>query len=99
LLSLAVIWATTFGIGHFGDTAVPIGERVSGAQVVIVMVTLYTLVLAALFAQRSESEAQLAKKSAALARLHEISTRLWLKHDLREAIDEILGGAIEFVGR
>jgi PAS domain S-box-containing protein len=98
IVSLTVIWATTFGIGHFGDAAVPIGERVSGAQVVIVMVTLYTLVLAALFAQRSESEAQLAKKSAALARLHEISTRLWLKHDLRQAIDEILAGAIELLG-
>ncbi len=98
IVSLSVIWATTFGIGHFGDAALPIGERVSGAQVVIVMVTLYTLVLAALFAQRSESEAHLAKKSAALARLHEISTRLWLKHDLRQANDEILAGAMALLG-
>jgi len=98
IVSLTVIGATTFGIGHFGDAAVPIGERVSSAQVVIVMGTLYTLVLAALFAQRRESEAQLAKKSAALARLHETSTRLWLKHDLRQAIDEILAGAIDLLG-
>jgi len=96
--SMAVVCAITFGIGHLGDANVPITERVSGAQVVILMVTLYTLVLAALFAQRRESEAQLAKKSAALARLHEISSRSWLKRDLRQALDEILAGAIELLG-
>jgi len=97
IVSFTVVWATTFGIGHFGDTAVPIGERVGGAQVVIVSVTLYTLVLAALFARRRESEAQLAKKSAALAGLHEVGSRLWLKRDLRQALDEILAGAIELL--
>ena len=96
--SATVIYATTFGIGHFGDADVPVVERVNGAQVVITMVTLYTLVLVALFAQRSESEAQLAKKSAALARLHEISSRLWLRRDLRQALEEILVGAIELLG-
>jgi PAS domain S-box-containing protein len=96
--SMAAVWALTFGIGHLGDANVPITERVSGAQAVILMVTLYTLVLAALFAQRRESEAQLAKKSAALARLQDISSRLWLKHDLSQALDEILVGAIELLG-
>jgi PAS domain S-box-containing protein len=98
IVSLTVIYATIFGIGHLGDAAVPLVERVSGAQVVIVMVTLYTLVLGALFAQRRESEAQLAKKSAALTRLHEISSRLWVQRDLHQALDEILAGAIELLG-
>ena len=40
----------------------------------------------------------MAKKSAALARLHEISSRLWLTRDLRQAFDEILAGAIELLG-
>jgi PAS domain S-box-containing protein len=95
--SATVIYATTFGIGHFGDAGVPIMHRVSGAQIVITMVTLYTLVLAALFAQRRANEAQLAKKSAALARLHETSSRLWLRRDLLQALDEILAGAIELM--
>src|SRR5262245_17279313 len=97
IVSLTVIFAATFGIGHFGDAAVPTWERVGDAQVVIVSVTLYTLVLAALFALRRESEAQLANKSAALARLHEVGSRLWLKRDLRQALDEILAGAIELL--
>jgi PAS domain S-box-containing protein len=59
IVSLTVIYATIFGIGHFGDAAVPITERVSGAQVLITMVTLYTLVLAALFAECKQTEARL----------------------------------------
>jgi len=96
--SLTVIYATIIGIGHLGDADVPLTERVSGAQVVIAMVSLYTLVLAALFAQRNESEQRLTRESAARARLHEISSRLWLKRDLRQALDEILAGAIELLG-
>ena len=58
-----------------------------------------------MFAQRKEaeeqlreSEAQLAKKSAALARLHEVGTRLWHTRALRQALDEILAGAMELLG-
>src|SRR5262249_33694616 len=103
--SITVICATTFGMGRFGDASVSITERVKGAQVAITMVTLYTLVLAALFAQRKEAEeglreskALLAKERAMLARLHEVGSRLWLKRDLRQALDEILAGAIELLG-
>jgi len=59
ITSLAFILATTFGIGHFGNEDVPIMGRVNGAQVVITMVTIYTLVLAALFAERRRNEAAL----------------------------------------
>jgi PAS domain S-box-containing protein len=89
---------TIFGIGHLSDVGLPIIERVLGVQTTVMMATVFTLVLVALFAQRRESEAQLAKKSAALARLHDISSRLWLKHDLPQALDEILVGAIELLG-
>jgi PAS domain S-box-containing protein len=97
IASAAVILATTLGMGRFGDAAVPIIERVKGAQVATTMVTIYTLVLVALFAQRKEAEGQLAKKSAALARLHKISSQLWFERDLSQALDEILAGAIELL--
>ena len=83
IASAAVILATTFAVGRFGDAAVPLMERVRGAQVAVTTVTLYTLILIALFAQRKEAERQLAKKSAALTRLHEISSQLWHTRDLR----------------
>src|SRR5262245_3108354 len=57
--SITVLWATTFGVGHFGDASVSLMERVNGARVVITMVTVCTLVLAALFAERRRNEATL----------------------------------------
>jgi len=98
VVSAAAMATTIFGTGHLSDVGLPIIEQVRGVQTTVMMVTVFTLVLVALFAQRRESEAQLAKKSAALARLHEVSSRLWRKRDLREALDEILAGAIELLG-
>src|SRR5262249_25698280 len=57
--SSTIILATTFGIGRFGDAAVPIMQRVAGAQLAMMTVTLFTLVLAVLFAQRKEAEDRL----------------------------------------
>ena len=98
LASIAIIFATTFGVGRFGDAAVPIAERVRGAQVGMMTVTIFTLVLTALFAQRKEAEESLAKERTMLARLHGVSSRLSLKRDLHQALDEILAGAIELMG-
>ena len=47
-----IIMATTYGIGRYGDASVPIDERVKGAQLAVTMLTVYTLVLTALFAER-----------------------------------------------
>jgi PAS domain S-box-containing protein len=71
--SITVLWATAFGVGHFGDASVPLLERVNDARVVITMVTLYTLVLAALFAERRRNEAAL---NLALHAEEESKTRL-----------------------
>ena len=54
--SIAVICATNFGLGRFGDAAVPIMERAKGAQMAVTMVTTYTLVLSALFSERRSRE-------------------------------------------
>jgi PAS domain S-box-containing protein len=96
--STAIIIAATFGIGRFGDAAVPAAERVAGAQLAMMTVTVFTLVLAVLFTQRKKAEETLAKERTMLARLHEVSSRLWLKRDLHQALDEILAGAIELMG-
>src|SRR5262245_41090214 len=98
LVSVAIICATTFGIGHFGDAAVPVMQRVTGAQLAMMTFTLFTVVLTVLFSQRKEAEESLAKERAMLARLHEVGSRLWRTRDLHHALDEILGGAIELLG-
>ena len=57
--SAAVLFGTTFGIGRFGDASIAIAERVKGAQAAMTVVTLYTLILTALFAERRRNEAAL----------------------------------------
>src|SRR5262245_22901760 len=59
VVSVLVMGATTYGIGRFGDAAVPIVRRVKGAQSVVATGTIFILVLVALFAERRRSEANL----------------------------------------
>ena len=51
IVSLSIVWTTTFGIGYFGNPGLSIAERVLAAQFSILLVTLAALVLAALFAE------------------------------------------------
>jgi signal transduction histidine kinase len=68
IVSLTIVWATTFGIGIFGDVNFPIDQRILAAQAGILAVSLCALVLAALFAERRESEAHLARSIMMLQR-------------------------------
>jgi signal transduction histidine kinase len=71
MVSFTVVWTTIFGIGHFGDAGLPIEGRILQAQAVILVVTLGAFVLAALFAERRESEGRLARANALLERERE----------------------------
>jgi PAS domain S-box-containing protein len=66
ILSLTIVWTITFGIGHFGDTAFPIGARILEAQTAILSIALKAYVLAALFAERRRHEAVLEESEARL---------------------------------
>src|SRR5260221_6543415 len=66
IVSLTIVWTITFGIGHFGDPAVPIGDRIMGAQAAILGVALCAYVLAALFAERRRAETRQARLIAEL---------------------------------
>jgi PAS domain S-box-containing protein len=93
-ISIAVICATTYGIGHFGDVTLPIIERAQGAQVVATMVTAFTLVLTAIFAERGRSENALRQREAELGegqRLAHIGSWYWdAETDVVVASDELL---------
>jgi PAS domain S-box-containing protein len=65
-IALTIVWATTFGIGYFGDPGLPINERIEDAQASILTTSLCTLVLAALFAERHQHEAALSEVAARL---------------------------------
>jgi signal transduction histidine kinase len=75
IVSLTVVWATIFGIGHFGDTALPLDDRILQAQAVILVVTLGAFVLAALFSERRQHEIVLMNSEARLARANKMLER------------------------
>jgi PAS domain S-box-containing protein len=93
-ISIAVIAATTYGVGHFGDVTLAIVERAQGAQVVATMVTAFTLVLTAIFAERSRSENTLRQREAELGeaqRLAHIGSWYWdAETDVVVASNELL---------
>src|SRR6516165_4306767 len=68
ILSITIVCTTVFGIGHFGDLSLPIDDRILGAQASILVVALSAYVLAALFAERRESEARLTSSNTMLER-------------------------------
>jgi signal transduction histidine kinase len=68
IVCLTIAWTTIFGIGHFGDTSLKIGDRILQSQAVILVVALGSFVLVALFAERKDSEARLAQANAMLRR-------------------------------
>lgn len=66
VVTLAIVWTTTIGIGRFGDPSIPIVDRVLGARGGILPVGLCAYVLAALFAERRRHETAFAENEARL---------------------------------
>jgi two-component sensor histidine kinase/integral membrane sensor domain MASE1 len=56
IVSLTIVWTTTFGIGQLGDPSFPVGNRILSAQIGIAVCTLCANVLAALFAERRQAQ-------------------------------------------
>src|SRR5262249_13057832 len=85
IVSLSIVWTTTFGIGYFGNLSLSVGARVAAAQLSILVVTVGVLVLAALFAEIRD------KRRQAEAALHASETQRYLVETERLAA---LGGLV-----
>jgi signal transduction histidine kinase len=72
IVSLSIVWTTTFGIGYYGNPGLSIDERVLAAQFSILLVTIGASVLAALFAEIRD------KRRLAEAALHVSETQRYL---------------------
>jgi signal transduction histidine kinase len=72
IISLSIVWTTTFGIGYFGNPNLSMDERVLSAQVSILLVTIVASVVAALFAEIRD------KRKLAEAALHASETQRYL---------------------
>src|SRR5260370_6943983 len=68
IVSLSIVWTTTFGIGYFGNPDLSMADRVLAAPFRILLVTIVASVLAALFAEIRDT------RKVAEAALHAIQT-------------------------
>jgi len=85
IVSLSIVWTTTFGIGYFGNPDLSMDQRVGAAQLSILLVTLGASVLAALFAEFRD------KRRLAEVALHASETQRYLIESERLAA---LGGLV-----
>jgi signal transduction histidine kinase len=108
MVSLTIAWTTIFGIGHFGNAGLPIDYRIAQAQAVILATAIGAHVLAALFAERRESEARLTRSNTMLER--ERDNRLTnaqaitaaIAHEIRQPLAAITinaDAALRWLGR
>jgi signal transduction histidine kinase len=68
IASSAIVLTTIFGLGHFGDSSLSIGNRILEGQACILFVALSANVAAALFAERKASEERLVHSNMLLER-------------------------------
>jgi signal transduction histidine kinase len=95
LVSISIVWTTIYGIGHFGDSSFSDADRVLSAQTAILFVAISAYILAALFAERRETEARLAQSNAMLQRerdnklLSAQATTAAIAHEIRQPLSAI----------
>ena len=95
LVSISIVWTTIYGIGHFGDSSFSTADRVLGAQTAILFVAISAYILAAVFAERRETEARLVQSNAMLERerdnklLNAQATTAAIAHEIRQPLAAI----------
>ena len=108
LVSITVVSTAVFGLGHFGDASLSFADRIQQAQAAILFVALGASVLAALFAERSESETRLVRANMMLER--ERDNKLMsaeaitgaIAHEVRQPLTGIVtnaSAALRWLGR
>jgi PAS domain S-box-containing protein len=96
IVTIVIVGTTTFGIGHFGDPALP--DRVPSAQAGILVVALCAYVLAALFAERRQHEAALAESEARLQEALTAGAVTAFAWDLRTGASQRSANAAQILG-
>jgi signal transduction histidine kinase len=108
LVSIMVVSATVFGIGHFGDDGLTIDDRVLQAQTAILFVALGAFILSSLFAERRESEVRLTRLNMMVERerdnklLNAQAITAAIAHEVRQPLAAIAtnaSAALRFLGR
>jgi signal transduction histidine kinase len=108
IVSITVVWTTILGIGHFGERSLAVSDRLLQGQTTILVVTIGTYVLSALFAERRASAARLANSYMLLE--HERDSKLlsieaavgWIAHEIKQPMTGIAMtnlAALQYLGK
>ena len=95
---LTIVWTMTFGIGHFADPVIPIGDRILNAQAAILGITLKAYVLAALFAERRHHEAVLEESETRLQEALTVGAVMAFESDPRSGLSQRSENAAQILG-
>ena len=98
IVSVAIVWAITFGLGHFGNPGLSIDNRILGAQASILGVAACGFVLAALFAERSRHEAVLRESEARLQEALAAGAVMAFDWDVRTGLSQHSENAAQVLG-
>jgi PAS domain S-box-containing protein len=98
IVTLTIVWTTTFGIGIFGDARFPIAERLLWAQAAILAVALCAFVLAALFAERRQHEHELMESEARLQEALTTGAVTAFDWDVRSGLSRRSANAAQILG-
>jgi signal transduction histidine kinase len=99
VIILGIGWMTAFGLGHLGDTNLPIDVRIKQAQAIMLFVAVGAAILAALFAELRQGAAKLGQSNAMLER--ELDNKLIniqaatasIAHEVRQPLAAIVTSA------
>jgi PAS domain S-box-containing protein len=98
IVSLIIVWAMTFGIGHFGNPELSIDDRILGAQASVLSVALCAFVLAALFAERRRHEAELEEGETRLQEALAAGSVMAFEWDVRTDVSRHSENAAQILG-
>ena len=108
LVSIAFVSTAVFGVGHFGNRSLPFDDLILQARAAILFVALGVYGLAALFAERKESETRLARANVMLERERDnklLSAQAIagaIAHEVRQPLSAIVtnaNAALRWLGR
>jgi PAS domain S-box-containing protein len=98
MCAFTIVWTTIFAIGLFGDTRLPLEERVLSAQATILATSFGALVLAALFSERRIQEFAILEREQRLEEALRAGGVITVDWDLRIGLIRLSQNAMEILG-
>jgi len=98
MCAITIVWTTIFAVGLFGDTRLPLDQRILSAQATILATSFGALVLAALFSERRTHELAILEREHRLEEALRAGGVITFDWDLRAGLIRLSQNATEILG-